>query len=58
MTGSKTSDPGVQNAMLRALYEVVSKAGRNMSEASRSSILGLIDSDASMCDGKLVDNLT
>ncbi|KAL8703325.1 MAG: hypothetical protein Q9201_003489 [Fulgogasparrea decipioides] len=45
VTGSKTSDAGVQNAMLRALYEVVSKAGSNMSEASRSSILTLIDND-------------
>jgi len=31
--------------MLRALYEVVSKAGANMSETSRNSILALIDSD-------------
>ena len=31
--------------MLKALYEVVSKAGSTMSEASRNSILGLIDSD-------------
>ncbi|KAL8920378.1 MAG: hypothetical protein Q9172_004520 [Xanthocarpia lactea] len=45
VTGSKTSDTGVQNAMLRALYEVVSKAGSNMSEVSRNSILALIDSD-------------
>ena len=47
VTGWKTSDPGVQNAMLKALYEVISKAGGNMSEASRSSILSLIDSDTS-----------
>ncbi|KAL8672100.1 MAG: hypothetical protein Q9168_003432 [Polycauliona sp. 1 TL-2023] len=46
VTGSKTSDAGVQNAMLRALYEVVSKAGSNMNETSRNSILALIDSDA------------
>lgn len=52
VTGSKTSDPGVQNAMLKALYEVVSKAGANMSEASRDSILGLIDSDTSGANGK------
>ena len=45
VTGSKTQDSGVQNAMMRALFEVVSKAGGNMSEASRNSILGLIDSD-------------
>lgn len=46
VAGSKTPDVGVQNAMLRALYEVVSKAGSNMSEVSRASILGLIDNDA------------
>ncbi|KAF2457556.1 translational activator [Lineolata rhizophorae] len=45
VTGSKTADTGVKNAMLKALYEVVSKAGANMNEASRSAILGLIDGD-------------
>lgn len=54
VTGSKTSDLGVQSAMLQALYEVVSKAGTNMSEMSRSSILGLIDSDTGLADGKLL----
>lgn len=54
VTGSKTSDLGVQSAMLQALYEVVSKAGTNMSELSRSSILGLIDSDTGLADGKLL----
>ena len=46
VTGTKTPDVGVRNAMLKALYEVVNKAGENMSETSRSSILGLIDSDS------------
>ncbi|RDW60906.1 ARM repeat-containing protein [Coleophoma cylindrospora] len=46
VTGSRTSDSGVRNAMLKALYEVVSKAGANMSEASRNAVLGLIDTDA------------
>ncbi|KAL0254871.1 translational activator of GCN4 [Diplodia seriata] len=50
VTGSKTSDHGVRTAMLKALYEVVSKAGGNMSEASRNSILGLIDADISEAD--------
>lgn len=45
VTGSKTSDAGVRNAMLKALYEVISKAGSNMSDASRSAVLGLIDTD-------------
>ena len=31
--------------MLKALYEVVSKAGSKMSDVSTNSILGLIDSD-------------
>ena len=36
---------GVKNAMLKALHEVVSKAGANMGEQSRTAILGLIDGD-------------
>ncbi|KAK5172391.1 hypothetical protein LTR04_006393 [Oleoguttula sp. CCFEE 6159] len=52
VTGSKTSDAGVRNAMLKALYEVVSKAGVNMNEISRNSILGLMDTDANDGDGK------
>lgn len=51
VAGSKTPDSGVQNAMLRALYEVISKAGSNMSEASRNAILGLIDNDAAGLEG-------
>ena len=42
-TGSKTSDAGVKTAMLKALYEVISKAGANMGEASRAAVLSLID---------------
>lgn len=45
VTGSRTSDAGVRNAMLKALYEVVSKAGGNMSEPSRNAVLALIDTD-------------
>lgn len=45
VTGAKTPDAGVRNAMLKALYEVVSKAGSKMSDVSMNSILGLIDSD-------------
>ena len=52
VTGSKTSDSGVQNAMLKALYEVVSKAGANMSEGSRNLILGLIDGESGTVDGE------
>lgn len=45
VTGSKTTDPGVKTAMLKALYEVISKAGANMGEASRAAVLSLIDMD-------------
>ncbi|KAM7223050.1 translational activator GCN1 [Rhypophila decipiens] len=43
VTGSKTTDPGVKTAMLKALYEVISKAGSNMGESSRAAVLSLID---------------
>ncbi|EGZ68825.1 ARM repeat-containing protein [Neurospora tetrasperma FGSC 2509] len=46
VTGSKTSDAGVKTAMLKALYEVISKAGANMGEGSRTAVLGLIDTEA------------
>lgn len=54
VTGSKTSDPGVKTAMLKALYEVISKAGANMGEPSRTAVLGLIDMD----DDERDDNMT
>lgn len=54
VTGSKTPDPGVQNAMLKALYQVVSKAGASMGEASRNAILGLIDGDISQADDSMI----
>jgi len=53
VTGSKTSDEAVKTAMLKALYEVVSKAGKNMSEASRNAILSLIDNETDDSNGKL-----
>ncbi|PSK56762.1 hypothetical protein B9Z65_6386 [Elsinoe australis] len=54
VTGSKTPDPGVRGAMLKALFEVVSKAGANMNESSRNAILGLIDSDSGESDTGMV----
>lgn len=45
VTGSKTTDAGVKTAMLKALYEVISKAGANMGESSRTAVLGLIDTE-------------
>jgi hypothetical protein len=56
ITGSKTTDIGVKNAMMKALQEVVGKAGANMSEASRQAILALIDDDASDQTGRLLPN--
>jgi len=47
VAGSKTPDVGVRAAMQKALYEVISKVGTTMSEASRSAIVALIDDDAS-----------
>ncbi|KAI0018683.1 armadillo-type protein [Xylariomycetidae sp. FL0641] len=54
VTGSKTTDAGVKTAMLKALYEVISKAGGNMGEGSRSAVLGLIDMDATATDKTMV----
>jgi len=54
ITGSKTPDVGVKNAMMKALQEVVGKAGSNMSEASKNAILGLIDADTSDQTGKFI----
>ncbi|KZM25341.1 translational activator of GCN4 [Ascochyta rabiei] len=53
VTGSKTSDEAVKLAMLKALFEVVSKAGKNMSEASRNAILGLIDNELDDSDDSM-----
>lgn len=52
ITGSKTADIGVKNAMMKALQEVVGKVGANMSDASKNAILALIDDDASDQTGK------
>ncbi|KAJ4858558.1 ribosomal protein l19e domain-containing protein [Trichoderma breve] len=54
VTGARTTDPGVKTAMFKALYEVVSRAGANMGESSRSAILSLIDSDADEKDDAMV----
>ena len=50
VTGSKAPDSGVSNAMLKALQEVVSKVGANMSDTSRESILGLMDNQSDSSD--------
>lgn len=53
VTGSKTDDDGVKNAMMKALHEVVDKAGASMSEVSRNAVLGLIDDDSSDRTGSI-----
>jgi hypothetical protein len=53
VTGSKAADPGVKTAMLKALYEVISKAGANMGETSRSAVLGLIDMETDERDSTM-----
>jgi hypothetical protein len=54
VTGSKTSDSGVRTAMLKALYEVISKAGANMGESSRTAVLGLIDMETDERDSAMM----
>lgn len=43
--------------MMKALQEVVGKAGGNMSEASRQAILALIDDDSSDQTGKSINTI-
>ncbi len=38
--------------MLKALYEVVSKAGGNMGEVSKASIMGLVEGELDEDDGE------
>lgn len=51
VNGCKTEDAAVRSAMMKALYEVVSKAGENMSEVSRASVLSLVESDPEESEG-------
>lgn len=53
-TGARTPDTAVRNAMLKALQEVISKVGANMSEASRDSILSLMDSQNAEADDMMI----
>lgn len=54
VTGSKTADPGVRAAMLKALYEVISRAGANMGDASRTAVLSLIDMETEDKDATMI----
>ncbi|CAG8500654.1 3053_t:CDS:10 [Acaulospora colombiana] len=42
VTGIKTSEPNVREAMLSALESVVNKAGNSMNETSKKGVLGVI----------------
>ncbi|KAK6355078.1 translational activator of GCN4 [Orbilia brochopaga] len=54
VSGSKTPDTGVRVAMLKALYEVVSKAGANMGDTSRASLITLIEEELEEEDDALL----
>lgn len=44
VSGARLSDEGVVRAMLQALYEIVDKAGANLSPASKTLLVGLVTS--------------
>lgn len=54
VAGSKTADAGVKTAMLKALFEVISRAGANMGDTSRSAVLSLIDMEADERDDAMM----
>lgn len=58
VAGTKTTDIGVRVAMLKALYEVVSKTGANMGEASKTSICNVVDEDVDEKEGWDLRSLT
>lgn len=52
--GAKSAEnAGVKTAMLKALLEVIAKAGEKMSEASKTSILDLVEDEILEADDKL-----
>ncbi|ONH69770.1 Translational activator GCN1 [Cyberlindnera fabianii] len=54
VTGAKSAETtGVKTAMLKALLEVITKAGDKLSQASKSSILDLVESEILEVDDKL-----
>jgi hypothetical protein len=54
--GCRTSDLGVRTSMLKALYEVVARAGDKMNDQSRAAVLALIDVD--LVDDERDDSMT
>ncbi|KAI9675942.1 MAG: translational activator of GCN4 [Trizodia sp. TS-e1964] len=53
VTGSKMEDSGIKIAMLKALYEVVTKAGDIMSGPSKTAILTIVEVDAANTDDEM-----
>jgi hypothetical protein len=54
VTGTKSTNPGVTDSMLKVLYEAVSKAGGAMSDVSRKAILNLIDGESGEPDSMAI----
>ncbi|ODV82484.1 ARM repeat-containing protein [Suhomyces tanzawaensis NRRL Y-17324] len=49
VTGAKTAtDQGVKTSMLKAMLEVVNKAGKNMNETSKTSIMTLVEDEITL----------
>lgn len=55
VTGAKTAeDAGVKAAMLKGLLAAVTKAGKNMNEASKSAIMSLVEDEVQVVSEKAV----
>lgn len=53
ITGAKnTDDKAITNSLLRAMLQVVIKGGKNLSEASKASIMSLVEEEISNVDDK------
>ncbi|KAG7664813.1 GCN1 [[Candida] subhashii] len=53
VSGAKNSnDQGVKASMLKGMLEVVNKAGQNLSEASKTSIMSLVEDEITVVDDK------
>lgn len=51
--GTKSAeDQGIKTAMLKALFQVVVKGGKNMSEASKSSVMALVEEEINTVNDK------
>ncbi|AET38079.1 Gcn1p Ecym_2344 [Eremothecium cymbalariae DBVPG len=52
-TAHQSKDPGVRTATLKALLEVVSRAGNKLSDASKKTIINLVEQEILSADNKL-----